>query len=98
MASFPQQLSLPRLKAKDSASSWSNELRKDSEVLLEDTPLAPTTASLSVARPQDVAAAEFPLPATSLIQTFPKWVRVTRLWFEGEATLNQGLSNRFPAA
>ncbi len=67
--------------------------RKDSNVLHEDTPLcedepllphsATAATALSVKRSRESEAAEAALPAVSLLRVLPKWLRVTRLWFEG---------------
>ena len=54
-------------------------------VLREDEPLL----AVKALRVPDVPSpkrevGEAPLPVTNLLQVFPKWFRVTRLWFEGE--------------
>lgn len=62
-------------------------------MLHEDTPLcedeallphaAAAATALSVKRSHTSEAAEAALPAVSLLRVLPKWLRVTRLWFEG---------------
>ena len=51
----------------------------------EDEPLL----SVKALRVPDVPSlkrevGEAPMPPTNLLQVLPKWLRVTRLWFEGE--------------
>ncbi len=78
MSALIQQLSMPRPKG---AFPWSTA-RKNSEVLLDDVPLMPAEV-LDVTSPQEREVVEAPMPRSGLLSILPKWLRVTRLWFEG---------------